>query len=94
MISCKKIIEKIVELFTYKFYAVILLKPQFELSYNEITLYIGFVNDNKMHEKIIDSYKLFCNERKIRVIAIIESPIKGSKSGNKESISYLESNYA
>ena len=92
-ISCKKIIEKIVELFKYKFYAVILIKPQFELSNNEITKYKGFVNDNKMHEKIIESYKLFCNEKKIRVIDIIESPIKGSKSGNKEFISYLEFNY-
>ena len=70
-----------------------LIKPQFELSNNEISKYKGFVNDNTMHVKIIESYKLFRNEKKITVIDIIESPIKGSKSGNKDFICYLEFNY-
>ncbi|MGL5246005.1 MAG: TlyA family RNA methyltransferase [Mycoplasmoidaceae bacterium] len=92
-ISCKKIIEKIIELFNYKFLAIILIKPQFELQNNEIKKYKGFVNDSKMHEKILESFKIFCNDKNIKVIDIIESPIKGSKSGNKEFLSYLEFNY-
>ncbi|MGL4617168.1 MAG: TlyA family RNA methyltransferase [Mycoplasmoidaceae bacterium] len=92
-ISCKKIIEKIIKLFNYKFSAIILIKPQFELEYDEITKYKGFVNDSKMHKKILESFKIFCKERNIKVLDIIESPIKGSKSGNKEFLSYLEFNY-
>ncbi|MGL5640147.1 MAG: TlyA family RNA methyltransferase [Mycoplasmoidaceae bacterium] len=92
-ISCKKIIEKIIELFEYKFLAIILIKPQFELENNQINKYKGFVNDSKIHEKILQSFRKFCKDKNIKIIDIIESPIKGSKSGNKEFLSYLEFNY-
>ncbi|MGL5591618.1 MAG: TlyA family RNA methyltransferase [Mycoplasmoidaceae bacterium] len=92
-ISCKKIIDKIIDLFNYNFLAIILIKPQFELENSEIKKYKGFVNDYKMHEKILESFKKFCNDKNIKIIDIIESPIKGSKSGNKEFLSYLEFNY-
>lgn len=92
-ISCKKIIEKITQLFNYKILLIILIKPQFELSNKEINKYKGFVNDPNMHKKILESFKLFCNDKNIKVLDIIESPIRGSKSGNKEFLSYLELNY-
>ena len=91
-ISSKLILEKILNLFSYKIEAVFLLKPQFEADKEIISKYNGYVPE-RYHRKIIDDYISFCNKNKIKVLSIIESPILGSKLNNKEYLVHLEINY-
>ena len=91
-ISSKLILEKILNLFNYKIEAIFLLKPQFEAGKEIISKHDGYVPE-KYHKKIIDDYISFCNEKKIKVLAMVESPILGSKLNNKEYLIHLEINY-
>ncbi len=69
-----------------------MLKPQFELKSNEIKKYKGCIKNSLIHKRIIQEYKDFCKLNNIKIIDIVNSPIKGAKSGNIEFLTLLEFN--
>lgn len=67
---------------------ICLIKPQFELSKDEVSKG-GLVKDDALHQKAIDKIHSFVTEElKREWIAVTESPITGT-TGNKEFLAYL-----
>ena len=83
-ISMKKVIEPSLSLLDDKFGIIIgLIKPQFESSKNEVGKG-GVVKDDKIHKRIcLDFENWFISKCKMKVLGIIQSPIKSPK-GNIE----------
>lgn len=88
-ISVKKILLKIKELGFLNKKGVFLLKPQFELTKKEVSEGNGKVNPKYLN-KVIDSFKEFCNFNSFKIKNIIESPIQGAKKKNIEFLVFLE----
>ena len=65
---------------------VILIKPQFELSPQEIGKG-GLVKDTVLHQKAVKRVVDYLEKLQFKVIGIIDSPILGS-TGNKEFLCY------
>ncbi len=86
-ISSKIILEKIKQLFN-NVEIIILLKPQFEIGKQISDKHKGFVPE-KYHTQIIKDYQEFCLSKGFQIKGFCESPILGSKMGNKEYLFYL-----
>lgn len=87
-ISLTKIIDKLINLFDYKYKCVFLIKPQFELSPKEIKN--GKVNQDKLLLKAIDKIKIYGENNNFKIFGVLPSPIKGDKLGNQEFLIYME----
>lgn len=88
-ISIKKVLKNCLNLISKNAQCVLLIKPQFEASKEEIDKG-GIVKDEKIRQKIIEDIKNFCSELGFEVLGLIESPIKGAKSKNVEYLIYIK----
>ena len=87
-ISMKKVIEPCLKFLNNNGKIIGLIKPQFEVKKNETKK--GIVLDKNIHLRICDEYKNWFEENCLmKVIGLVESPIKGPK-GNKEFLIYCE----
>ena len=68
---------------------IALIKPQFELSREEVSAGKGIIKDPSLHQKAIDKMRLF-NEKELSMDwnKIVESPITGT-DGNQEFLVWL-----
>ena len=82
-ISVTKILRKVTEFAKKNAWIIVLVKPQFELTKQEIEKN-GIIKNPKLHLKAISSVKNFIAKNlNYSIKGLIESPIKGMK-GNKE----------
>ena len=82
-ISVTKILSKVFEFAKKNAWIIVLVKPQFELTKQEIEKN-GIIKNPKLHLKAISSVKNFIAKNlNCSIKGLIESPIKGMK-GNKE----------
>ena len=81
-ISLTKVLPSLVPLLTPAGSIVVLIKPQFELSPQEIERG-GLVRDPAKHQKAIDTVARTVRELGLRIVQIVPSPITGA-SGNQE----------
>lgn len=88
-ISIKKVLENCKNFISENAELVILIKPQFEADRADISKG-GVVKDKKVHQKIIDDIKDFCQTLNLTTQGVIESPITGAKHGNTEYLIYLK----
>ncbi len=88
-ISIKKVLENCKNFICNNCELVILIKPQFEAQREDISKG-GVVKDKKIHQKIIQDIKCFCQNLNFKVLGVIESPITGAKHGNVEYLIYLK----
>ena len=68
---------------------VTLIKPQFEAERNEIGRG-GLVSDPAVHERVVEKIKHGMAELGFEMQGVIESPILGAASGNKEFVAYFK----
>jgi len=68
---------------------IILIKPQFEADREDIGRG-GVVKDDSVHQKVIEKIKTGMKEFGFSMIDLIESPITGATSGNKEFLALFE----
>jgi 23S rRNA (cytidine1920-2'-O)/16S rRNA (cytidine1409-2'-O)-methyltransferase len=87
-ISLTKLFDKLTTLLNYKYLCVFLIKPQFELSPQEVNS--GKVKSKKLLDKAINKIKSYAILNSFKVNGVIPSPILGSKSENKEFLIYME----
>jgi 23S rRNA (cytidine1920-2'-O)/16S rRNA (cytidine1409-2'-O)-methyltransferase len=87
-ISLTKIIDKLVTLFNYRYKCIFLIKPQFELTPQEIKK--GKVVKNAFIKKAINKIITYSKNNNFNVYGVIPSPIKGNKLGNQEFLIYME----
>ncbi len=82
-ISLKKVINIPLNFLKNNGYVIALIKPQFEAKKNEVKKG-GIIKDSSIHQRICNEIKeWFEEEKKFKVLKIIESSIKGPKK-NKE----------
>jgi 23S rRNA (cytidine1920-2'-O)/16S rRNA (cytidine1409-2'-O)-methyltransferase len=89
-ISLTKLIDKLISLFSYKYKCVFLIKPQFELSPNEIKN--GKPIKNTLLKKAVEKIVMYAQQNNFKVMGVVKSPIKGSKKENTEFLIYMEHN--
>lgn len=82
-ISILKVMPAVSQLLKPHSIIVVLIKPQFEADRSDIRRG-GVVKDELVHEKVIDKVKRGMREFGFEMQGIIDSPIRGAKSGNKE----------
>jgi len=88
-ISMKKAIEPSLKFLRNNGKVIALIKPQFEAQKKEIKK--GIVSESNIHFRICEDYKnWFKDSCNLKVIGIVQSPIKGPK-GNIEFLIYCES---
>ncbi len=66
-----------------------LIKPQFEAKKNEVKKG-GLIVDENIRLGIVQNVREYAESLGLQTIGVIESPILGSKSGNKEFLIYLK----
>lgn len=88
-ISIKKVLENCKNLISKNASCVLLIKPQFEASRNEIEKG-GVVKDEKIRQKIIEDIQQYCSSVGFSTLGITKSPIEGAKSKNIEYLIYLK----
>ena len=88
-ISLTLVIPQVVSLVKKDADIVALIKPQFEVhkSYRKG----GVIKNADLHTEAVKKIKLFAQETGLRVIKVIESPVKGS-AGNQEFLIHLKLN--
>ena len=92
--DAKKIIEHVVKIFNYPFTFVCLIKPQFELTKAILDQCKGSIPP-KYHKQAITSVCNYAKQLGLATSEVIESPILGAKSNNKEFLVCLKrSQYA
>ena len=82
-ISLLKVIERVVSFLKPKGYIIALIKPQFEAERKDIGRG-GLVADPAVHEAIIAKIRAGFEAAGLEMQGIIDSPILGAASGNKE----------
>jgi 23S rRNA (cytidine1920-2'-O)/16S rRNA (cytidine1409-2'-O)-methyltransferase len=87
-ISLTKLIDKLVTLLPYQYQCLFLIKPEFELSPQEIVK--GKVTKPKLLDKAVNKIKKYAESQGFNTFGVIPSPIKGNKAGNVEFLIYLE----
>lgn len=85
-ISCTHVFDNVLTLIKNNAELVILIKPQFELSPQEIGKG-GLVKDPVLHQKAVKRVVDYLEKLQFKVIGVIDSPILGS-TGNKEFLCY------
>lgn len=68
---------------------VMLIKPQFEATREEVSKFSGIIKDEKIHERVVNEILTFAKESLpgFSLVGLCESPIKGG-DGNKEFLFY------
>lgn len=89
-ISLKHVFMNIKHLLTSETIMLFLIKPQFELSPEIISKCNASIKDKKYHDLAINKVLSYANEQNIKMLDIVESPIKGNKSQNTEFIGYFK----
>ena len=89
-ISLTKLIDKLASLFKHHYKLVLLIKPQFELTKQEIDHNKGRVQQAKLQIKAKDKIKNYAELKGFKNIKICKSPITGNKSKNTEYLLYME----
>jgi 23S rRNA (cytidine1920-2'-O)/16S rRNA (cytidine1409-2'-O)-methyltransferase len=87
-ISLKLIIPPLLPLFKEEGDMVALIKPQFEIGKGKVGKR-GVVKKEEDHKKVIEDLSLFFEEKGLKVMGTLESPIRGAK-GNREFFIYLK----
>lgn len=82
-ISLLKVMPAVCKLLKPDARIITLIKPQFEAEREEIRRG-GIVRDEEVHKKVIEKIKSGMAEFGFEMFNLMESPIKGDKSGNKE----------
>ncbi len=82
-ISLLKVMPAVCNLLKPDARIITLIKPQFEAEREEIRRG-GIVRDEEVHKKVIEKIKSGMAEFGFEIFDLMESPIKGDKSGNKE----------
>lgn len=82
-ISVLKVMPAIVHLIKPEGKIIVLIKPQFEAKREDIRRG-GIVKDESVHEKVIENIKNGMAEFGYKLASLIDSPILGGTSGNKE----------
>jgi len=89
-ISLKKVIPPIFPFFHSVCRIIALIKPQFELTKNEVGTG-GVVRDERLRMKAVDMIEAFGRSVDLKTIGVTPSAIKGPK-GNQEYLIYFERN--
>jgi 23S rRNA (cytidine1920-2'-O)/16S rRNA (cytidine1409-2'-O)-methyltransferase len=89
-ISLKLVIPKVIEFLKPEGEIIALIKPQFEVGRGDVEKG-GIVKSAERRREAVEEIKKFFETIKLRVIGIIESPIKGQK-GNIEYLIYAKVN--
>src|SRR3989475_5067938 len=87
-ISATKILPAVVPLLTERGLIITLIKPQFEVGKGEVGKG-GVVNDPAKHQRVISEVNGVAENLGLRVLRVIESPIRGA-DGNKEFLALYE----
>ncbi|MGQ9509204.1 MAG: TlyA family RNA methyltransferase [Thermodesulfobacteriota bacterium] len=87
-ISVEKFLPHLLSFLKQRGFLLILIKPQFEVGKGEVGKG-GVVRDPMLHQKVIDRISKFCQKLGLRILGVMESPLRGPK-GNKEFFLYLE----
>ena len=87
-ISATKILRALVPLLTDRGLIITLIKPQFEVGKGEVGKG-GVVNDPAKHQRVISEVNGVAENLGLRVLRVIESPIRGA-DGNKEFLTLCE----
>ncbi len=82
-ISLTKILPPLFRVLVRPFDAVVLVKPQFELTRKEVSPTKGVVKSWELHEKAVKKIYDFCTSEGFCVLGAVASPILGDK-GNRE----------
>ncbi|MCF7899380.1 TlyA family RNA methyltransferase [Candidatus Babeliales bacterium] len=82
-ISILKVMPAICKLIKPDAKIITLIKPQFEAERKDIVRG-GIVRDETVYKKVIDKMQLGMQNFGFKMVDVIESPILGAKSGNKE----------
>lgn len=82
-ISLLKVMPAVCKLLKPDARIITLIKPQFEAEREEIRRG-GIVRDEEVHKKVIEKIKSGISAFGFEMIDLMESPIRGDKSGNKE----------
>ena len=82
-ISLLKVMPAISKLLKSDGKVITLIKPQFEAERKDIARG-GVVKDESVYPKVIEKIKVGMTEFGFEMVEVIESPILGAKSGNKE----------
>lgn len=82
-ISLLKVMPAVCKLLKPNAKIITLIKPQFEAEREDVRRG-GVVKDDDVHKQVIEKIKTGMLEFGFKMIDIMESPIKGDKSGNKE----------
>lgn len=85
-ISVTQVLDAVINLMTESAEIVILIKPQFELTPEDIGKG-GIVTNPELHQRAVQRVVSFLEAHKFKVIGIIDSPILGS-CGNREFLCY------
>lgn len=90
-ISLKKILEPAWNRVKEEGGLVMLIKPQFEATREEVSKSSGIIRDKNIHERVVNEIILFAKETLIgfSLVGMCESPIKGG-DGNTEFLFYAK----
>jgi 23S rRNA (cytidine1920-2'-O)/16S rRNA (cytidine1409-2'-O)-methyltransferase len=87
-ISVEKFLPHLLTFLKERGFLLVLIKPQFEVGKGEVGKG-GVVRDPLLHQRVIERITRFCEQLGLRVLGVMESPLRGPK-GNKEFFLYLE----
>ena len=90
-ISVLKVISNLIKFLKEDGKIVVLIKPQFEVEPQDIRKG-GVVKDEKVHKKVIKKVQEGIEELGFSCYGVIESPILGATSENKEFLALFEKN--
>lgn len=84
-ISLKKVLPNLLQFLKLKGLLISLIKPQFEVTKQEIAKAKGIIKDPKMRERIVKDITQFCSKElgEMKILGIMESIISGA-DGNVE----------
>lgn len=88
-ISILKVMLAVVKLMQPNAKIITLIKPQFEAGKENVGKR-GLVKDPKVHEAVIEKIRVGMQEFGFKMIDVIDSPILGATSGNKEFLALFE----
>ncbi len=88
-ISLSKVLPIVAPYIDKQTLMVALIKPQFELDQKIVGKHKGLVRDKKYHDKAIANVRSYVNDQNLKVIDVIESPIKGNKLKNTEFLALI-----
>jgi 23S rRNA (cytidine1920-2'-O)/16S rRNA (cytidine1409-2'-O)-methyltransferase len=90
-ISLLKVMPAVSELIKPNGKIIALIKPQFEAERADVSTG-GVIKDEKIHQKVVEKVKIGMTEFGFIMHGIIDSPILGATSGNKEFLALFERN--